>query len=94
MKIKLASSKPVYRRPHRSFFCRGGGKGEWVFVRRLRLITIEIKVKIGLIQGERFRIFVTQQTNARHTWRWRLHLSYLARVFPALSTEYALYYNC
>ena len=37
MKIKLASSKPVYRRPHRSFLLGGG---EWVFVHRLRLITI------------------------------------------------------
>ena len=46
MKIKLASSKPVYRRPHRSFFFCGGW-GEWVFVHRLRLITIEIKVKIN-----------------------------------------------
>ena len=28
MKIKLASSKPVYRRPHRSFFLWGvGGVG-------------------------------------------------------------------
>ena len=49
MKIKLASSKPVYRRPHRSifFFVGGGGGFEWVFVHRLRLITIEIKVKIN-----------------------------------------------
>ena len=47
MKIKLASSKPVYRRPHRWFFLWGGrGWWEWVFVHRLRLLTIEIKVKI------------------------------------------------
>lgn len=46
MKIKLAYSKPVYRRPHRSFFLCGGW-GEWVFVHRLRLLTIEIKVKIN-----------------------------------------------
>ena len=46
MKIKLAYSKPVYRRHHRSFFLCGGW-GEWVFVHRLRLLTIEIKVKIN-----------------------------------------------
>ena len=30
MKIKLASSKPVYKRPHRCFFLWGWGGGEGV----------------------------------------------------------------
>ena len=77
--------------PTARFFFVGGG--EWVFVHRLRLLTIEIKVKINykvsvfayLSHNKRTHGILEDEDYISHIWD---------AFFPALSTEYALYYNC